>query len=115
MATGQRLQVVRQLIGARHFGAVDENRDHRNLPAKGGSNFNPYEVVGILESRANPARADDGKQNPALLDLLVKVLDKIDTERDIVDVLEDALVAKLTRKAVVDPPDNRVTVMSSIA
>jgi hypothetical protein len=93
----QRLNLVRQLISARHFCAINQNRDDQNRPTESGSNVDPYEVVWVIKSRcilrhrSEPARSDHYKQDFALLDLTVKMLDKVDTERDVVDVFENVL------------------------
>jgi hypothetical protein len=61
-------QVGRQLVGARHLGAMDEHWHHWDVALQRRRGLEPHEVVRIVEPAASrgvggvdPAFADDGK------------------------------------------------------
>jgi hypothetical protein len=43
------------------------------------------------------------------------MFDEIDTERDVVYIFEDILLAKILREAIVESPHNRATIAPAIA
>jgi hypothetical protein len=66
----ERCQCLRQFVGGRHRGAVDEDRDHADPFGKGGLNLSPHVIIGLSHATgsgrvrdARPLAADDDQLN----------------------------------------------------
>jgi hypothetical protein len=57
LAAHQLGQAVRQLVGARHPCAVDQDRDNPDVARQRRLEFQPHEVVGIVEPARTPGSA----------------------------------------------------------
>ena len=108
----------RKLFGRRHAGAADENRDDRDVAAKGGGNLVLHEIVGALGSflqTLEPSRPDDDEDAVARGDRLVDRLREVLPGGNVLQVHEDARVAKAGRQAIAQTPGVAAGVFASIA
>ena len=122
LAAGERLEVVRQFIGARHDRAAHQHRHHADVALQGGAGLEADEVVGIIEPPAScgiggrrPLVADDDDEHLAGTDRRLDRGDEIDPGLDSLDIHEDAIGTEMRRQAVVDPARIAGRVVTSIA
>jgi len=61
-----------------------------------------------------PLRSDHGEEHVALADSRVEVYPEVYTERYVIDVHEDGVVAEVSAKTVVDPPGNAGRILAPV-
>ena len=101
VAAGQKGQALRQILPARHDRALDQDRDDPHAAGQGGLDFQPDDVVGIVEppgaaliGGGQPVRADDCQQHPAGRDRAEDFLGEVHARLDRVDIDEDLALAE---------------------
>ena len=69
--------------------ALDQDRDHPDIPSEGGCDFQTHEIIWIIEAacarfvgRLQPLVSDDREQHMALVDALLDRIPKICSELD---------------------------------
>ncbi len=117
----QRGKVVGQVGLGRHFGAIDQNRDHRDVALERRGNLDAHVIVRVVEPAlalavggGQPMRTDDGKQRVALGDLRVELLDEVEPRLDRIDVDEDFAVREAAREVVVKPAGDAGRIISAV-
>ena len=121
MAARERCQIRRQLISARHQGAIDEHGNDTNVAGERRRRFDPHEIARIVQPpcaggiRDEPVLADDHDQDFAGADRALERIDEIDTGLDAFDVHEDAIRAEVGGQPIVEPAGVAGGVVTSIA
>src|SRR5215472_3981484 len=102
VAEGKLFQFLRQLTRLRHLGAIQQDRDDRNVALEGYPDFDSHEIIRVIQAavaifipRIEPVGSDHREQHVTLGDLLAEHLDKVDPQRDGVDVHEQEVTAEL--------------------
>ena len=101
--------------------ALDQHWDYRNVPVKGGCDFQTHEIIGIIEApcaglvgRFQPLVSDDREQHMALVNTLLDCIPEIGSELDRVDVLKQMLLAKGCFQVIENPARNIRRILASI-
>jgi len=124
VAPAQRLDVVRQVLVARHRRPLHKHRDddHLRRPAQGGPYLETDVVVRVVEPPTaldvpaiQPAAPDHHQQRSARLNDRGGLLDKVHTDPDLVDVEKDLRVAEDRGQPVPQPSGVARRVLPSIA
>jgi hypothetical protein len=96
LAAHQSGQTVRQLVGARHARAVDQNRDDADLTTQGSLDLQPDKILRVIDAPpaitvtdVEPLITDEREQDVARPDRSGYHLDEVVAQLDGVDVLED--------------------------
>ena len=121
VSASEAAQGLRQLIGPRHAGPLQQHGDDPHLAIKGSLDLESHEVILILKTtaalgvdRGRPLSADEGQKHVARADRLVDHIDEVHARLDRVDVHED-LVAEMIGQRVIQPAGGVRRVLSSIA
>ena len=121
MPAGELLEALRQILGAGHSRAVDEDGNDADAPSERGLDLDAHEVARVVQATAivrvgarEPMPADDGDKRVAPADALGKDIDEIEAGRDIVDVEEDALVSEPFSQAIVDSSREAAGVLAPV-
>ena len=122
VAPAQRQQRLRQLLARREPGAVDEHGDDLDAVARQRAlDLQAHPVVGLVDpplalavARVEPAGADDGEHDVALVDEARDVLAEVRAGRDL-DVAEDVLVAVAAREVALQAPGVAARVVAPVA
>jgi hypothetical protein len=105
----------RQLVGARHRGPVDQDRNDADIALQGRLNLQADEVVGIFQATLpimigdrEPTLTDQRQQHVAGPDRVGDHLGKLVAQLERVDILEDLLAAEVLDEPGIEPaPDRR--------
>src|SRR4029077_15435540 len=95
----QSFEVIREFIGLRNMGALQEDWNDADAAFQRGPNLDAHEVIGVLQAPLillvtciEPARADDRHQRITLGYLFSEHLDEVGTERNGVDIHEQEIM-----------------------
>jgi len=101
VAKRQVLQVVRQLVGARHGSLLHEHRNDRDVALQRACRLEPDEIVGVVQAalaflvgRGQPGLADNREQHAAGSDLLLYDAAEVAARLDARHVHEDRVLAE---------------------
>ena len=122
VAERQLLQVVRQLIGARHAGVVNEHRDHRDIALQRAPGFEPDEVGGVVQPApacgigdGEPVLADHREQHAAGGDLLLDRAPEVAARLDAGHVHEHRALAEAIAQVLEQAPRVALRVVAPVA
>lgn len=100
IAVSEVLDVVGQLLGMRHVRIVHQNRDDGDIAGESRSDFEPHEVVVVIEPATpigagdrSPLRSDDGQKNAATGDVVIDGFAEVEARSDSRDIHEDRIIA----------------------
>src|SRR5262249_9621588 len=122
VAEGKLFQFLRQLTRLRHLGAIQQDRDDGNVALEGRPDFDSHKIVRVIQAavaffitRIEPVWADHREQHVTLGDLLAEHLDKVDPQRDGVDVHEQEVAAELPFQPIVHSASVAGAIVAAIA
>ena len=122
LTAGQPGQAVRQLVGRRHRGPIDQNRDDADVTRQGGLDLQPDEVIGVVEARRPCSSVIvshwfpiSASEDVAGSDRAGDHLDEVVAQLDRVDVLEDLPAAVVVRESLVQPAGRVGGVIAPVA
>ena len=101
VAVREVLEILGQILGARHLGLVDEHRDDRNVALQRACRLQPDEVERVVEATlafrigdGEPVLADDREQHAARCNLLLDRAPKVTAGLDAGNVHEHRVLAE---------------------
>ena len=122
VAIGEVLEVVGQLLGARHLHPANQHGDHRDVASQGRGRFQANEISRVVQpsqSRVilgvDPVVADDRQQDAISGDRLVDRLAKIATGFDGGHIHEYGVAAEVAGEIVVQAAGFTFLVVSPVA
>ena len=122
IAIGEVGQILRELLGSRHAGALHEHRDDGDVTLQRGGRFEPHEIHRIIEpppvllvSRVEPALADHRQQHATRGHVLVDGPTEIPPRLDPRHIHEDRVLAKLRLEVIEEAPGLTFGVLPAIA
>jgi hypothetical protein len=102
VAPSQRLKIVRQVCGSGHQCALDERRDHPDVPPQCCGNFMPDEVFWIIYpplsigiGERQPLPPDEGDQDIARTHSTLDNLNEVETGLNAINIHEHVVAAKV--------------------
>ena len=115
------LQLFRQFFRARHFRAIDENRNHANAALQRGCDFNTDKILGVVEpprsrfiDNARPMPTNYRHQGVAVPNSFGKDGLKIEAGLNVVDIEKYARSIYSIDNTIVDQPRKAGGVFASI-
>jgi hypothetical protein len=115
------LQGLGQARGGRQTRPIDQNGNHPETQRQTRLNFLAHKVRWIVQSPApihglcgEPLSPDDEQLHTALLERLLNIGRKADPRRNVIDILEHILLAKLRDKMVIDASSRTSAVSATI-
>ena len=115
------LQSFRQVARSWQTRAVDQDGYHTNVAGEGCRDLDGNEVVWTIDSVDaalifcfQPIRSDDGEKHVTFSNLPIEVSDKVNASRNVVDINEQASVAKDFGETIVKPTCRGNRVLASI-
>ena len=101
---------------------TDQHRHHRDVAGECRLQFDPHEVIRILQppvaclvARIDPARTNNGEHDRAVANDAVQMTAKILPERDRIHILEHRRLAKLGDQPVIEAPRRIGVVAAAVA
>src|SRR5665213_1388652 len=95
------LQIIWQEVGPRNLGAVQQNRDDRNIALECCRYLDANEITRVVQAsisaliaKIGPPRADHCEQYIATRNLLGQLFDKVYAKTNAIHVHEEATIAK---------------------
>src|SRR4029077_1678705 len=117
----QSFQVIRELIGLRNMGALQEDWNDADAAFQRGPNLDAHEVIGLLQAPLillvtciEPTRTDDRQQRITLRYLFSEHLDEVGTERNRVNIHEQEIAPELPLQSVMHPASVACTVVATV-
>ncbi|HTS40588.1 MAG TPA: hypothetical protein VMH84_08630 [Xanthobacteraceae bacterium] len=114
------LQAFGQLCRAWHFGAADQDRNHRDTALERSLDFNSDEIAFVADSglyssrKSKPIRPDDSEQNVGSRQCVRNLLAEIQSGANIVNVSEDRSAAEMPRESIKYPAGDVLGVRPAI-
>src|SRR5262245_35466270 len=122
VAEGKLFQFFWQLTRLRHLGAIQQDRDDRNVALKGRTDFDSHKIVRVIQAavaifitRIEPVGSDHREQHVTLGDLLAEHLDKVDPQSDGVDIHEQEVAAELPFQPIMHSASVARAIVAAIA
>ena len=122
MAVSQFPDIFGQSFGRRHLHALQEHRDHRDIPLESSGNFVAYEVGSIFEATISfavfgikPTRADKREEDVARFEPLLENVTKVLPQGNIVHIHEHRTLANQFDQVVLQSSRLTFRVPASIA
>ena len=107
VAVGKLLEIIRQLVGARHFCAMDKHRNYRDIPLQGRGSFEPDKIKGVIEAplaglilRLGPFSSYDRQEDSTGGHTFVNRFAKIAPGLDGSDIHKDRVFAEVANEIV---------------
>src|SRR5690606_37915228 len=118
----QLAQRTGQLLGRRRDSALHQNRNHQCAGAgQAAFHLDPHKIIRIAQppfaltvGDVRPLWADDNQHDIGSLYGLLKNCTEILTGWDVVDILEDVLLAKCLHQPIVDAVGHKTTISTTV-